>query len=264
MISPSLIDIYRRHEAPNHDGPQIAADCLREAIVTGVLSGGAAIRQDDVARILQTSKAPLREALRQLVSEGLVTFIMNRGFFVSEMSKAEMEESFLIRAELEPLAIELAMPMMTKTSIDLAEQYLHSMETVRDSSWLCRLNLQFHCALYKPSGALHLLNMIEHVHYVSHRYVHARYSRYLELPLSQDEHRGILAACVARNTPRAKFLVQEHILGALESLKTDLEPLLRERGQQDGGRGSKPTARAVARKSPDTAEASGKSRGATR
>lgn len=232
MAKPSLSEIYKRQEPASLAGAEMAARVLREAIVTGVIQGGAAIKQDEVAQTLKTSKAPLREALRQLESEGLVTFINYRGFFVAEMSRSEMEEAFRIRAELEPLAIELAMPMMTKTDTDLAGQHLRQMETVRDSSWLCRLNLSFHSALYRPSRAPHLLNMIEHAHYVSHRYVHAQYSRFIALPLSQDEHASILGACVSRNGPRAKLLIREHILGALDQLKKDLEPLFEEGGKK--------------------------------
>lgn len=219
---PTLEEVFSRHASAAQTAPELAAAALREAIVTGALQGGSTIKQDDVAQLLKTSKAPLREALRELEAEGLVEALKNRGFIVTRMSEAEMDEMFHIRGTLEPLAIELAMPLMTSRDVDRAAFYIDKMENLTDLSWMCDYNLNFHLATYRASEARHLLKMIRHAHYVSHRYVHASYWAGHSRPPSQDEHRAILAACRSRDTALAKELVREHIANASRQMATDL------------------------------------------
>lgn len=219
---PSLEDVIRRHASDEQTAPEMAAIALREAIVTGALQGGVAIKQDDVAQMLNISKAPIREALRELQAEGLVEAVKNRGFIVTRMSAAEMDEMFRIRAALEPIAVELAMPMMTNREIEKGAVFIEKMENLTDLSWMCDFNLNFHLALYRPSEMSHLLKMIQHSHYVSHRYVHASYWAGNSSPASQDEHREILEACRNRDAKKARELIDRHIASAWMTMKSDL------------------------------------------
>jgi len=219
---PSLREVVGRHASAAQTAPEMAAVALREAIVTGALQGGATIKQDDVAQLLQISKAPIREALRELLADGLVQAVKNRGFIVTRMSAAEMDEMFRIRSALEPIAVELAIPLMTNRDIEKASGFIEKMENLSDLSWMCDFNLSFHLALYAPSEASHLLKMIRHAHYVSHRYVHASYWAGHSAPASQDEHRAILEACRRRDGALAAELVSRHIQNAWETMKSDL------------------------------------------
>lgn len=219
---PSLQEVVGRHASAAQSAPEMAAVALREAIVTGALQGGATIKQDDVARLLRISKAPIREALRELQADGLVQAVKNRGFIVTRMSSAEMDEMFRIRSALEPMAIELAMPMMTSRDIDKGAAFIAKMENLSDLSWMCDFNLNFHLSLYAPSEAGHLLKMIRHAHYVSHRYVHASYWAGHSAPASQDEHKAILEACRRRDAAQASRLLSRHIQLAWKTMKSDL------------------------------------------
>jgi DNA-binding GntR family transcriptional regulator len=207
---PPIEEIAARFEADALSGPDYAAAVLREAIVVGTLPGGLSIRQDELARTLNISKVPLREALRELQAEGLVSFIRNRGFIVTPQSKAEMDEVFAVRLVIEPLAARLSMPMITRPAIELAERAIERMSAITDPSWLCRLNLEFHMALYEPAQTPHLVKMIRHAHHVSHRYVHkAIFDKGLSL-LEQAEHRQIVEAFSERDVARAETLLREH------------------------------------------------------
>ncbi|MFC3073583.1 GntR family transcriptional regulator [Shinella pollutisoli] len=219
---PSLREVVGRHASAAQTAPEMAAVALREAIVTGALQGGATIKQDDVAQLLQISKAPIREALRELQADGLVQAVKNRGFIVTRMSAAEMDEMFRIRSALEPIAIELAMPMMTSRDIEKAAAFIDKMENLSDLSWMCDFNLNFHLSLYAPSEASHLLKMIRHAHYVSHRYVHASYWAGHSAPASQDEHKAILEACRRRDVVQAGALLSGHIQNAWQTMRSDL------------------------------------------
>ena len=92
---------------------------LEEAIVSGEIPPGSTLRQEHLSEQFQVSRTPVREALRRLAALGLVSFEPNRGVRVRMLSLDEIREAFMVRAELESLATEIATPKMTDD--DLAE-----------------------------------------------------------------------------------------------------------------------------------------------
>src|SRR5580765_7602386 len=83
---------------------------IEEAIVSGELAPGTVLRQEQLSEQFNVSRTPVREALRRLAALGLVSFVPNRGVRVRTLSREELREAFLVRAELESLATELATP----------------------------------------------------------------------------------------------------------------------------------------------------------
>src|SRR6185503_9714951 len=92
---------------------EVAYRRLRQLILEGTLAPGQRIFEHELADQLGISRTPLREALRQLETEGLMQLSARRGAMVSSLSAAQMHEEFLIRATLEGLAIRLATPRLT-------------------------------------------------------------------------------------------------------------------------------------------------------
>ena len=98
---------------------------LEEAIVSGEIAPGTVLRQEQLSEQYQVCRTPVREALRRLAALGLVSFVPNRGVRVRTLSREELREAFLVRAELESLATELATPQITAdglAALDEAEQ----------------------------------------------------------------------------------------------------------------------------------------------
>src|SRR5580698_989427 len=98
---------------------------LEEAIVSGELTPGSVLRQEQVSAQYAVSRTPVREALRRLAALGLVSFEANRGFRVRTLSRSEMWEAFLLRAELESLVTGVAAEKMTEfdlQELEAAEQ----------------------------------------------------------------------------------------------------------------------------------------------
>src|SRR5438094_6449784 len=83
---------------------------IEEQIVSGELAPGTVLRQEQLSEQFQVSRTPVREALRRLAALGLVSFVPNRGVRVRTVARDELREAFLVRAELESLATELAAP----------------------------------------------------------------------------------------------------------------------------------------------------------
>src|SRR6184192_4893144 len=95
---------------------------IEEAIVAGELEPGSVLRQEQLSERFGVSRTPIREALRRLAALGLVSFEPNRGVRVRALSRAELREAFLVRAELEGLATELAAPRMTDVEVEALDQ----------------------------------------------------------------------------------------------------------------------------------------------
>src|ERR1700748_861231 len=96
---------------------RMIANALRTAIVDGTLAPGAPLRQDAIARHFSVSAIPVREAFRQLESEGWARIELNKGATVAPLSADEAREIYEIRAALESLAIGLAIPAHTPRSL---------------------------------------------------------------------------------------------------------------------------------------------------
>ncbi|HVH52101.1 MAG TPA: GntR family transcriptional regulator, partial [Gaiellaceae bacterium] len=92
---------------------------IEEAIVSGELAPGTVLRQEQLSEQFNVSRTPVREALRRLAALGLVSFVPNRGVRVRTISREDLHEAFMVRAELESLATEVAATKMTAD--DLAE-----------------------------------------------------------------------------------------------------------------------------------------------
>src|SRR5438552_5836956 len=107
---------------------------IEEAIVAGELAPRTVLRQEQLAEQFNVSRTPIREALRRLAALGLVSFVPNRGVRVRTISREDLHEAFMVRAELEGLATEVAAAKMTPD--DLAELDASEKRFAEISRWL--------------------------------------------------------------------------------------------------------------------------------
>ena len=107
---------------------EAVVDRIRDMIVSGRLKPGDRLRQDELAATFGVSAMPIREALRQLQAEGLVTFEPRRGAAVSTLSVSEYEEIYLMREALEILAVRWAVEDFDRVPIDRMRQLLTEIE----------------------------------------------------------------------------------------------------------------------------------------
>src|SRR5437868_15224398 len=91
---------------------------IEEAIVAGELPPGSVLRQEQLSERYDVSRTPVREALRRLAALGLVSFVPNRGVRVRTISHEELHEAFMVRAELEGLATEVAASRFTPEDLE--------------------------------------------------------------------------------------------------------------------------------------------------
>ncbi len=128
-------------------GARIAAE-LRNAILAGEYAPGARIRQEDLAGRHGASRLPVREALRMLEAEGLVTLVANTGAWVSRLSPAECDEMYQIRERIEPLLLRYNIPLLTPSDVDELDRLAGAMERSADVEEFLRLDREFHLSCY--------------------------------------------------------------------------------------------------------------------
>ncbi|MGB1287042.1 MAG: GntR family transcriptional regulator [Aggregatilineales bacterium] len=202
--------------------PEKVAHHLRQAILRGEIQSHAPLRQDKIAAELGVSKIPIREALSELKSEGLVTFKANRGAFVTAISAVDARELYLIRLNLETLALKSAIPNLTKVDIARAKSALLMIDAEDNAQKWAELNWDFHAALYDPAQMPHLLALIKTLHINVGRYIVLYLDKMSFQQKSQSEHHAILDACLDGNTALAIKHLHEHLTDASVALQTYL------------------------------------------
>ncbi len=199
---------------------------LRDRILQGGFPDGEPLRQDAIADELGVSRIPVREALRQLEAEGLVTFHPHRGAVVTTLSLEEIAELFELRAEIESDVLRRSIPLMTtddhRAATEILDTYDTALRNGEVSAWGA-LNWRFHSALYAPANRPFTLGIVSKLHQHSDRYLRMQLALTHGETRARQEHRAILAAAKKRDTRKAAQLMRGHILGAGRSLVSFLE-----------------------------------------
>ncbi len=133
---------------------------VRAAILAGVLSPGARLRQEELAERFGTSRIPVREALRALEYEGLVTSEPHRGFTVTELDADDVEEVYDLRIVLESHAVRVALPLLTDEDLEELEQLYQAMTSAATPDAQLAARERFYIRLYSVSGRPRLVGLI--------------------------------------------------------------------------------------------------------
>jgi DNA-binding GntR family transcriptional regulator len=212
---------------PRQSLTSAVADKLRDQIIRGEIPEGTQLRQDAIATQYQVSRIPVREALRQLDAEGLISIVPNRGAVVPALSPDDVEELFSIRALLEPEVLKLSIPHLTEEDFSEADAVLQKYvnELQRDdhvSAW-GRLNWQFHSILYSRANQPRFMAVIRNVNNSGERYTRLQLYLTHGIKRANEEHHQILELCRNRDVTAACNLLRQHIQYASGSLKEVLE-----------------------------------------
>lgn len=201
---------------------EVIAKHLREAIISGHFAEDEPIRQDDIARLFNVSKIPVREALKRLEAEGLVQFLRNKGAVVTRISEPELAQIFEVRVLLEVQAIRLAVPKMTRAQLERARAICDEFIVDDNVGRWAELNWAFHTCLYEAAQRPFLLNLIRSIHDKVERYLRMQMTFSEGKQRADQEHREILRACADRDADRAAELIEQHIIGVCRTLYAHL------------------------------------------
>jgi len=199
-----------RTARPNRTPDEIAA-AIRNEILRGQLEPGTSARQDDLAARFSVSRVPVREALRSLVAEGLMTWEPQRGFRVARLAPEEAREILQIRSILEVHALQWAFEQITRENIEAAEDALERSEKTSSIDEWSEMNGRFHAAILTPCMRPQLLALIKQLNNRVDRYIRLLVALADYRSRAEREHRAILAAIDVRNLVAATSLLKQHI-----------------------------------------------------
>jgi DNA-binding GntR family transcriptional regulator len=198
--------------------PHSIAASIRTGIIDGGLLSEQPLKQEELAKFFGVSRIPVREALRQLESEGWIIFCNNKGASVRALTIDEAREVYEILAALECTALKLALQHHTHESLLQVQHVLDRARAHRGGGGEIGYNLKFHLTLYAPAKREKLLRMIQDLRHRGNRYLRLKLSVGNEWKKSEAEHRAILNACIAGNRRRAVSLLDNHLRGTGEML----------------------------------------------
>lgn len=202
---------------------ELVAEVLREAITSGHLKANDPLPQQEIAAQLDVSHIPVREALRQLQSEGLVTFRPNYGATVTGHTPEEIREIYEIRVILETAAVRRAAPLLSDAALAEAEKILKAAERARDDAGWGAHDLDFHRLIYRLDDRPHLRDLIDGLLRRVDRYWLSHGLMLKHRHEFEADHRRLLAAMRARDGERAAKLLERHLTGAAELLAATLD-----------------------------------------
>lgn len=192
---------------------------LRALILDGRLKPGERVRQEAVAAALGTSRIPVREALRQLESEGLVSLVPYSGARVAKVDAEEYEEIYLMREYLEPLAIRESLPHLTAGHFAELHDLMARIERTADPTDVLDLDRRFHLLTYSAAARPRLLRVIEGFWNSTQQYRRVYYRLVDDqlkanpgsLPMTHMEHHVLVDALERKDPDTADGLVRAHI-----------------------------------------------------
>jgi DNA-binding GntR family transcriptional regulator len=190
-------------------------DALRDAIVAGDITPGEPLSVRGLAEQLQMSITPVREALRFLQADGLVSYDEHRTISAVELAPRDADEVYVLRSMLEGLATEWAVLRCTNEDIariERAQAELEAAVAAGDEEWAHRVNRDWHFALYQASGSRYVLSFITRL------WVPYAWNTIWRLPgqlqRSVAQHAAVTTAVRAREPEQAAELLRDHLRSA--------------------------------------------------
>lgn len=211
----SLGRLSNAHAAPGLDSvntlQERVAAWLRNAIVTGRYAPGQRLVQADIADHLKVSITPVREAMRDLSSEGLLTLSPRRGVAVRALALAEVQEFRMICAMLERKSGELIAERITEDELRHARWLDRTMWSLPSLQDYFAFNSQFHLFLYETARSPELTAILRRIHDAKMPYLPATFLRAnIRHQDGLREHRQFLDACERRDTAQAGEVMRRH------------------------------------------------------
>ena len=200
-----LARIIAAASAQSDTTQDVVLSAMREAILSAALPPGTRLRQGKLAVMFGTSRIPVREALRALEYEGLVTSLPYRGFTVTELDADDIEEVYDLRTVLEGHAVRLAVPLMTDEDLQILEGLYAEMVGAEPGDALLAARERFYIRLFSMTGRPRLVNLISRL-----RQEVARSLRWPTLQHAPEHHEQFFAAIRAGDAERAASQLASH------------------------------------------------------
>jgi DNA-binding GntR family transcriptional regulator len=186
-----------------------AADYLREQILTGQLTPGTKIDQDEISAALGMSRLPVREALIELANEGLVDAVPRRGAFVASLERADIVDHYRVFGLVAGLAASRAATSLTDADLVELRSINESFTAATDADTQASWNHEFHRRINRAGGSRRLVSVLA----LLSRSLPVRYFEFVPgwAETSAHHHARILTALEQRDAHEAQRLMEHHV-----------------------------------------------------
>lgn len=214
MVTAQFAAPTRARTAHEH-----ARTALRAAILDGTLAAGARLLQTELAAALGVSTTPVREALRDLATEGLVVFDPHRGALVRALALDEVREIYELRIVLEPLMVARVIDSITDAELDRAAGLCRDMDREPHISRWVELNRDFHAVFGKTDEGSRLATILAGLRDSAAAYVAVSLqAESLQIRQANDEHRRLVDIYRRRDEDAAVRLTVQHLQSTLAAV----------------------------------------------
>ena len=191
---------------------------LRRGIMNGTFAPGQQLAESQIAKELEVSRGPLREAMQRLIQEGLLRGERNRGLFVIELGDGDVREIYLARQAIEQTAVRLMFRGQDGQPLDQLRKTVERMHTAsRLGRWsaLADLDLRFHAQLVAASGSHRMERVIQTLLIETRMCLNALEHRYQHGADLAAEHSDLLKALAGGDEMRTLELIRLHMEDAI-------------------------------------------------
>jgi DNA-binding GntR family transcriptional regulator len=188
---------------------------LQESILRGELPPGAPLRLEALAKALEMSAMPIREAIRELERLGLAEHVPHRGARVAQLTVEDLRDTYEARLALESLAVRHAAERAGADDVAIARRLLEehlAAYRIGDAARGRTLHAEFHFALYAASGSQWLPRLIRPLWENSERYRLASLQAGRSLERRRREHQRIVDAVAAHDPAAAEEALRAHLV----------------------------------------------------
>ena len=218
-----MLEIDQQEYTPLRD---VVFNTLRQAIIKGDLKPGERLLEIQLADKLGVSRTPVREAIRKLELEGLVTMVPRRGTTVLGITKKHLKDVLEIRSALEELALELACRRITTEQYEELVRLETLLEAKQDSDnafELSDIDEKFHEQIYQATNNPRLIQLLANLREQMYRfrleYMKAKDKR----PRLIQEHQQIIKALKNKDSKAGRKAIYDHIVNQANAILSTLE-----------------------------------------
>ena len=192
----------------------VVFNTLRQAILTGELKPGERLMEIHLADRLGVSRTPIREAIRKLELEGLVTMIPRRGAEVAQITEKSMKDVLEVRRALDALCVELACDRITDGELENLRQACDTFEgavKTKDAKKIAQADVALHDIIVRATGNQRLIQLVNNLSEQMYRY---RFEYIKDSSQHQnliEEHRIIYQSIVSKDKETAAAAARTHI-----------------------------------------------------
>ena len=196
---------------------------LYERIRSGRLAPGQRLVEADIIREFGGSRGRVREALRRLAIEGVVTIEEFKGASVKHLTRDEVVQLYRARMALEGMAARecaSSAPKQTKQRLAQLQKDMNALENSGDHQRFARLNDEWHRLILEGSGNGYIKEFVERLRVPVYRLLFSTFYNARRIDNANAGHRKITAAIVRGRAQDAERLMRDHIADGLEAIST--------------------------------------------